>query len=178
MEAEPKSTAVSHLAQTIYAHLDTRSHQELLHRAHSLGLPLKPTSTPEEIVLRLAQLIANLLDEISPDEAHRRMKEGGQRIEGLSTLHSAPNCRAGNLNIAALAFSPDSQTLASGSYGGVIRLWDVLGARELQHWQAHNDGINAVVYSLDGAQLFSASVDAKCCRRPARSGRSWATAAW
>ncbi|NTU82180.1 MAG: WD40 repeat domain-containing protein, partial [Chloroflexales bacterium] len=62
--------------------------------------------------------------------------------------------------ISALAFTPDSATLASGAQDDtVIRLWDVRSARELRRLEGHTGWIRSLAVSPDGAVLASGSTD-------------------
>jgi WD40 repeat protein len=58
-----------------------------------------------------------------------------------------------------VAFSPDGQTLASGSEDQTVRLWDVKTGQVRASLQGHTDGVNAVAYSPDGQTLASGSAD-------------------
>lgn len=61
--------------------------------------------------------------------------------------------------VQALAFSPDSRWLVSGSEDSTIRVWEVAtGALHLL-LSEHRGGVNSVAYSADGARLLSASDD-------------------
>ncbi len=71
---------------------------------------------------------------------------------------------AGNTgSVNAVAFSPagspDIQLLATASRAGIVRLFDVVAAGETKHWQAHDDGINALLFTPDGKQLVTGSND-------------------
>lgn len=113
------SKTISELTTIIYNHTD---HKALPHLAYSVGLPIREGYSPERIIFTLAQVIANLLDEmVSPEgEMRRRRRAGGhgkQAIEGHSTLNSAPNCLAGNFNIAAIIF---------GIFCPRLSIWNIL----------------------------------------------------
>ena len=58
-----------------------------------------------------------------------------------------------------VTFSPDGQTLASGSLDETIRLWDVPTGEHLRTLEGHTDSVNSVVFSPDGQTLVSGSSD-------------------
>jgi WD40 repeat protein len=60
--------------------------------------------------------------------------------------------------ITAFAFSSDGRHLASGSYDGSLKVWDVAQRREIA--TAHHDGaIQAISFSPDGQWLVSGGTD-------------------
>ena len=61
--------------------------------------------------------------------------------------------------IFSAAFSPDGQTLATGSADQTIRLWDVAAVRERLVLKGHADAISSLAWSSDGQILASASWD-------------------
>ena len=61
--------------------------------------------------------------------------------------------------IRALAVSPDSRLLASGSREPLIRLWDLGEMKEIVALQGHEDRIRALAFSPDGTLIASGSRD-------------------
>ncbi len=63
-------------------------------------------------------------------------------------------------DITSLAFRPgQGRTLASGSWDGFFRLWDVDGRRMLREWHGHDGWIWSVGFSPDGGRFASAGRD-------------------
>jgi WD40 repeat protein len=68
--------------------------------------------------------------------------------------------------IAALAWSPDDRRLASASYDGTARIYDVAGGQTERTLQGHKGPVKAVAFSPDGRRIATVSED--------QTGRIWA----
>ena len=70
-----------------------------------------------------------------------------------------PDLTGSNGAILTLAFSPDSRTLAVGSFDGAIKLWNVPERQEIGALKGHISNIWALTFSPDGRTLASSSYD-------------------
>jgi len=61
--------------------------------------------------------------------------------------------------VFALAWAPDSRTIASGSGDNGIRIWNRDDGKRLAGHYGHHAGINDLAWSPDGRRLVSASYD-------------------
>jgi WD40 repeat protein len=82
-----------------------------------------------------------------------------ERGQGFSHGQRPPKQGQSVVAGCVLAFSPDSTILASGSYEGTIRLWDLATAKERVRFTGHEGGIKALAFSPDGKTLASGSND-------------------
>jgi len=57
--------------------------------------------------------------------------------------------------VFAVAFSPDGQTIASGSVDKPIRLWDVISKKEIACLTGHTGCVSSVAFSPDGRTIAS-----------------------
>ena len=61
--------------------------------------------------------------------------------------------------VRGLAWSPDSQRIASASNDHTVHIWDVVTGDHLFTYTGHTDAVRAVAWSLHGKQIASASND-------------------
>jgi eukaryotic-like serine/threonine-protein kinase len=74
----------------------------------------------------------------------------------ITLLHTL---REGTEWLPGVAFSPDGQTLAVGSFGKVVQLWRVQDRMLLRTLKGHADWVWSVAFSPDGQFVASASED-------------------
>ncbi len=72
--------------------------------------------------------------------------------------------------VNAVAFSPDGQTVASGSDDNSVKLWEVSTGNLLQTLSGHSAGVNAVAFSPDGQTIVFGSKDGSLQRWRLDSG--------
>ena len=66
---------------------------------------------------------------------------------------------AGPSDVVAVAFSPDSKTLAGASHDKSAKLWDLSTGTVVQTLAGHSEELTAVAFSPDGKKLATASRD-------------------
>ena len=108
---------------------------------------------------------------ISPDGRWLAAAGGGDRPENdpsmmghtvalweLRDISQPPRLLAGHEGpVTAIAFSPDSKRLASGSLDGTIRVWDLLKSGEPLILSGHQTWVLTIAFSPDGNWLASGS---------------------
>ena len=58
-----------------------------------------------------------------------------------------------------MAFSPDGQSVVSGSIDKTVRLWSVESGELMRTMEGHTDQVNSVAFSPDGQSVVSGSLD-------------------
>ncbi|MGE0285358.1 MAG: caspase family protein [Bradyrhizobium sp.] len=76
---------------------------------------------------------------------------------GSLPFHLQP--QFGQKGAIGVAISPDARLVASGNFGGTVKLWDVESGREIRTLIGHSAFTTAVVFSPDGNRVASASWD-------------------
>ncbi|MEO0446860.1 MAG: protein kinase, partial [Verrucomicrobiota bacterium] len=62
-------------------------------------------------------------------------------------------------SVTSVAFSPDGQSLLSGSSDHSLRLWDASSGECIRSFQGHQSFVTSVAFSPDGQSLLSGSRD-------------------
>jgi WD40 repeat protein len=60
-----------------------------------------------------------------------------------------------------VVFSPDERLLASTSWDGTVRLWDLSARREMATLRGHSGGVWAAAFSPDGQRLATGGAGAQ-----------------
>ncbi len=71
-----------------------------------------------------------------------------------------------------VTFSPDWQRLASASWDGTVKLWEVAGGRVLHTLAGHTDWVRSLAFTPDGQVLASGSVDGRVIFWDVQSGEA------
>ena len=77
--------------------------------------------------------------------------------------------------VVSVAYSPDGDTLASGSWDNTVRLWDVNTEQQKATLTGHTFWVRSVAYSPDGKTIASGSSDATVRLWDAKTGQHKAT---
>jgi len=81
------------------------------------------------------------------------------KLASSGQWHDIKSIKGNEYLIRALAFAPDSKTLASASDEKVVKIWDIAGGLELNRLDGHKDNIWSVAFSPDGKMIASGSFD-------------------
>jgi WD40 repeat protein len=64
-------------------------------------------------------------------------------------------------SVKTVVFSPQNNTVLSGSSDNTIQLWDIQTKKEIRTFRGHNDKVYSVIFSPDGNTFLSGSRDKK-----------------
>ncbi|MHB1038465.1 MAG: WD40 domain-containing protein [Pirellulales bacterium] len=84
---------------------------------------------------------------------------GEVKLWDIATRAQRAALRGHRREVVAVAFSPDGQQLASGSYDGSIKLWNLATGKEGPGVKGHEYPVTSLAFSPDGKTLASASYD-------------------
>ncbi|MBT9311407.1 hypothetical protein IXB28_04250, partial [Leptothoe kymatousa TAU-MAC 1615] len=186
-EGEAEATRQAGIAreQTVIANQQTEISQENALRAEAATVAAEAQALNSEILadsLTVENLIASklnfkaLLNAIelgkdirnpagtSPYQDPVRSELGLQATSSLREAYYLPSYPEKNTfpghtgSVSSVSFSPDGQTIASGSSDGTVKLWDRSG-RELQTLEGHTGWVLSVSFSPDGQTIASGSDD-------------------
>ncbi|GEM_PF-1519350 len=109
------------------------------------------TNLVEIDLLRKGEAMAMMGNDIQSD--YRILVCRGDTGEEINTLEGHKDC------VRAIAFSPNGQTLASGSQDNNIILWDWQNNRLIRTLKGHSNAVTSLAFSPDGLTLVSGSDD-------------------
>jgi len=92
-------------------------------------------------------------------------------------LWTSPVASQHSGSVSSVAWSPDGQTLASGSWDNSIKLWDVASGKEKATLAGHSGTVTSVAWSPDGQTLASGSDDNSIKLWDVTTGKAKATLA-
>jgi WD40 repeat protein len=103
-----------------------------------------------------------------------RGRPADQAVAGAAPPPGKPGRAPGQLlrfgdgvddNFAGIAFHPDGRHALTGSFEGVVRLWDVDAGHEVRQFRGHAAKVHGVAFSRDGRLALTGGGDGDCTVR-------------
>ncbi|HEY3966249.1 MAG TPA: WD40 repeat domain-containing protein [Planctomycetaceae bacterium] len=124
------------------------------------GAVLRSSSTDSDSIARFwSRLMGGRQTVWSPDGSKVAGYECGKdaTISSTSDLHAEPLSLHGL--VEAVAFSPDSRLLVTGSSDWTVRVWDAGTGAEVACLRGHEQAVSCVAFSPDGRFVASGAAD-------------------
>ena len=138
------AVAALHASQEAQHQRDVAASGQLINESQLLG-DVNPT---------ISKLLSVAAWRIHPSADDRYAMLAAAARPGIAALTGHTD------RIHSMAFSPDGNTLVTGSYDGTVRLWDVAAHRQIGAPLAGHDGkIYSVAFSPDGKAVASGADD-------------------
>jgi eukaryotic-like serine/threonine-protein kinase len=130
-----------------------------------LQLPAQPGNTPRRgtsrriVLIGLGALAAAMIGEgilwLNTSPSRSLISYPGPSSFGPAYIiyrgHTQP--------VTAVAWSPNSKRIASGSYDHTVQVWDAANGGHVYTYRGHADNVTAVAWSPDGSRIASGSGD-------------------
>jgi WD40 repeat protein len=89
---------------------------------------------------------------------------------GVTRGQKLRELKSANGFFSAVSFSPDGRTLATGTSGGTMIMWDVQSGKITRELPAHSAGVTSLSFSPNGRYVATASRDKTVCLWDAATG--------
>ena len=105
-----------------------------------------------------AQVANRVVSELSFSPDARQLAIGDRSVYIVDIASGRETHRWTNdVGVMSLRFSPDGQRLAAGFYSGLVKVWEFSNPAREDTFQAHNNQVCGMAFSLDGRILVSSS---------------------
>ncbi len=149
------------MKNTVFSIFSTLLLGSILYLPSSFAQDVLQEDLPEGAIARLGVGKGVIFEiQFSPDSKHLAVASSvGIWLYDAATFQEIALIKGHTDAVRSVAFSPDGQTLASGSRDETIQLWDTRIGRHLRTLAGHTDGVLSVAFSPNGQTLASGSRD-------------------